>query len=253
MGFASLYPSYIPTALQTHLRDPAARFRPGSANHWPSENQRAQGTPGAGRTREPCVQKSVHFAHASNHRAAKQPAFPAQWCYGLYVVSPVSGLVSHRHEWIIHSLDPSVGRSGPHDFAVRVRRARLAQHPRPSHPRPTVRDDRPKRPSSSGRDVREGRCDLPDGASENICDRLARRANWTWPACDHTDVVYSAAAAAFAALASACSANSAINAARQRPAETTITRRPMGSMRRPKASGASAWQMRDGAPIRPSR
>jgi hypothetical protein len=32
------------------------------------ENKRAQGMPGAGRTREPCVQREVHFAHASNDR-----------------------------------------------------------------------------------------------------------------------------------------------------------------------------------------
>ena len=37
--------------------------------------------------------------------------------------------------------------------------------PRPSHPRPTVRDDRPKRPSSSRQDAREAVCDLPDEAS----------------------------------------------------------------------------------------
>ena len=80
-------------------------------------------------------------------------------------------------------VDPSVGRSGPRDFAVRVRHARLACHPRPSHPRPTVRDDRPKRPSSSRRDAREAVCDLPDEASADACDRLARRAKWAWRGC----------------------------------------------------------------------
>jgi hypothetical protein len=39
-------------------------------------------------------------------------------------------------------LDLSVGRSGPHDFAVRTCRARLAQPVRPSHPASYVRDDR---------------------------------------------------------------------------------------------------------------
>jgi hypothetical protein len=55
--------------------------------------------------------------------------------------------------------------------------------------------------------------------------------------------------------ASGCVRNNinATNAARLRPADTTTTRRPIGSIRRPKPSGASAWQMRDGAPIRPSR
>ena len=60
---------------------------------------------------------------------------------------------------------------------------RLTCPPRPPHPRPTYRDDRPKRPSSSRRDAREHRRDLPDGASANMCDRLARRAICAWRAC----------------------------------------------------------------------
>jgi len=88
------------------------------------------------------------------------------------------GLIATVAGGIIRQLDPSVGRSGPRDFAVRLRRVRLTRHKRPSHPRPTVRDDRPKRPSSSRRDARECRGDLPDGASEKICGRLARRAIW---------------------------------------------------------------------------
>src|SRR5258707_37107 len=43
---------------------------------------------------------------------------------------------------IVHGLDPSVGRSGPHAFAVRVRALRLCTPTRPSHPTPNVRDDR---------------------------------------------------------------------------------------------------------------
>jgi hypothetical protein len=39
-------------------------------------------------------------------------------------------------------LDSSVGEPGPHDFAVRVGRARLRCRQRPSHPAPNVRDDR---------------------------------------------------------------------------------------------------------------
>jgi hypothetical protein len=60
---------------------------------------------------------------------------------------------------------------------------RLTCPQRPPHPRPTYRDDRPKRPSSSRRDAREHRCDLPDGASADTCDRLARRAIRAWHAC----------------------------------------------------------------------
>jgi len=49
---------------------------------------------------------------------------------------------------IIARLDPSVGGTGPHGFAVRLIVARLATPKRPSHPAPNVRGDRPKRPSS---------------------------------------------------------------------------------------------------------
>jgi hypothetical protein len=42
-------------------------------------------------------------------------------------LSPVSGLFSHRRPPItIGRLDSSVGESGPHSFAIRVRLARLA-------------------------------------------------------------------------------------------------------------------------------
>jgi hypothetical protein len=69
---------------------------PGLCLDRPHERKRAQGVPDAGRTREPCVQKSVHSAHARNHRAAEQPALPAQWVTA-YTRSPrCTGLSGHR-------------------------------------------------------------------------------------------------------------------------------------------------------------
>jgi hypothetical protein len=125
--------------------------------------------PGDGLTHGPPATKN---AGGSDHRLSRiDPAFPAQWCYGLYAPSPVSdrcpGLIATvvERNTCFAQLDPSVGRSGPRDFAVRVSHARPACHPRPSHPRPTVRDDRPKRPSSSRQDARNAAGDLPDGAS----------------------------------------------------------------------------------------
>ena len=59
-----------------------------------------------------------------------------------FVLSPVTGLFCHRHQWRLrHELDTSVGVSGPHDFAVRFRRSRqntIHVHRIPSR----VRDDR---------------------------------------------------------------------------------------------------------------
>ena len=104
---------------------------------------------------------------------------------------PTEPLVSYRtnRQLSVWSLPPLIRRAvgaHPRDFAVRVRHVRPTWHPRPSHPRPTVRDDRPKRPSSSRRDAREADCDLPDEASGCGCDRSTRRAKWTW-ACARFD------------------------------------------------------------------
>src|SRR6185312_10254980 len=43
---------------------------------------------------------------------------------------------------VLARLDLSVGRPGPHAFAVRIHIARPATSTRPSHPAPNVRDDR---------------------------------------------------------------------------------------------------------------
>jgi hypothetical protein len=54
-----------------------------------------------------------------------------------FVLSPVTGLVCHRHRRsCLRRLDSSVGAPGPHDFSVRVHAARRAAHPRPPHPVP---------------------------------------------------------------------------------------------------------------------
>src|ERR1700736_6379663 len=55
-----------------------------------------------------------------------------------FVLSPVTGLVCHRHRRnCLRQLDASVGASGPHDFAVRVstvrqRAARVHRIPPPT-------------------------------------------------------------------------------------------------------------------------
>jgi hypothetical protein len=52
-------------------------------------------------------------------------AFPAQWFYGLYVISPVTILVAtvigetRQH---LRQLDACIGAPRPHDFAVRTKR-----------------------------------------------------------------------------------------------------------------------------------
>jgi len=81
-----------------------------------------QGMPGAGRTRGSCVQKKMHTAHASNTGSAEQPAFPAQWLYGLSrALLGVPGLIASVALGLVTPwLDPSIGGPGPRAFAVRA-------------------------------------------------------------------------------------------------------------------------------------
>jgi hypothetical protein len=104
----------------------------------PPNGRRARGTPDAGRTREPCVQREVHFAHASNDRAAETTGVPCAMVLTAAPRSPrCAGLFSHRHRRITRRLDTSVGAPGPHGLTVRLAAHRLAQLKRPSQPAPT--------------------------------------------------------------------------------------------------------------------
>ena len=140
--------------------------------------------PGDGLTHGPPATKK---AGGSHHRISRTNRHSLRDGVTAYIALSLGTGLScphHRRDAKHHRrLSPSVGRPGPHDFAVRVRHVRPTCHPRPPHPRPTYRDDRPKRPSSSRRDGREHRRDLPDGASAETCGRLARRAVCAWRAC----------------------------------------------------------------------
>jgi hypothetical protein len=76
------------------------------------------------------------------------PAFPAQWLYGLLRALPGDRafLPPSLPRKLSAELSASVGAPGPHDFAVRSNAIRPAYQcltrPRPSHPASNVRDDR---------------------------------------------------------------------------------------------------------------
>ena len=74
--------------------------------------------PGAGCTHGPRAAKK----HAAEPQVQpEQPAFPAQWCYGLYVVSPVRpGFVVTAALRHLAKRGTCIGSPGPHDFAVRI-------------------------------------------------------------------------------------------------------------------------------------
>src|SRR3979490_327739 len=80
--------------------------------------------------------------------SGSSPAFPAQWFYGLLRALPGDRafLPPSPAKVAFRELDASVGASGPHDFAVRIKCSRQQHHLRPPHPRSNVRDDR-ERPS----------------------------------------------------------------------------------------------------------
>ena len=83
-----------------------------------------------------CKIKQAH--ERSHHGHTGSPGIPRAMVLTVsFVLSPVTGLVCHRHPRF-RKLDASVGASGPHDFAVRVstvRRAVLAASTA-SRPRP---------------------------------------------------------------------------------------------------------------------
>ena len=66
------------------------------------------------------VQWVVKNAHGFDRYSQDIPAFPAQWLYGLYVISPGSGLSCPRHlPGLTGQLDARVAAPEPHDFTVR--------------------------------------------------------------------------------------------------------------------------------------
>jgi hypothetical protein len=107
--------------------------------------------PDAGRTREPCVQKEMHFCARKQHRFSRTTGIPRAMVLTATPRSPrCSGLVSHRHLFdYLERLIPSVGGTGPHGLTVRegssssCTRASIAS-------RLTSGDDWPSRPSCRG-------------------------------------------------------------------------------------------------------
>ena len=74
--------------------------------------------PGAQRTRSRAC--SVESTRVSHHGFAGTPGIPYAMVLTVsFVLSPVIGLVCHRHLRLWRRLDAGVEASGPHDFSVR--------------------------------------------------------------------------------------------------------------------------------------
>jgi hypothetical protein len=94
-----------------------------------------------------------------------------------FVISSAIGLFCRRHQWkCFRQFNASVEASGPHDFAVRIDARRLRASMRPSHPAPSVRDDR-EAPLLEERGTAEHGGDLGVQSMRARCGTLARRAN----------------------------------------------------------------------------
>ena len=119
--------------LATLIARALLRFRP-------PENKRAQGMPDARCTRDLMCNGIKECAH--EHTGQRRTSdIPCAMALRLISCSPQSGRARchcRSSEALASSeLDASIGASGPHDFTVRLRRARQSQHRRPPLPAPT--------------------------------------------------------------------------------------------------------------------
>jgi hypothetical protein len=116
---------------------------PSSASNMSLERKRAQGMPDATAAPAASCAKVESTRVATTGTPVERHSLRVGF-NGLCSRSPRgAGLDSPRRPAnVLARLDPSVGGTGPHDFAVRAGRVRLARPARPSRPAPDTRDDR---------------------------------------------------------------------------------------------------------------
>src|SRR5271168_898095 len=129
----------------TRLRDLAARFARVFGEV--SSTLQSEGAGNAGCPMHP--QPRVRFVvgvctRVFTAEAPETSGIPHAMVLTAYIaLSPGTGLsCPRRSRSKLRDLNASVGASGPHDFAVRLKRVRLTRHQRPPHPALYVRDDR---------------------------------------------------------------------------------------------------------------
>jgi hypothetical protein len=118
-------------------------FCPGSAYKRPSSETEGAGNAGhVRRTRSlVCNKESIRVVTTGSPERTGIPC--ANGFNGFLRARPGDrALLSPSPARMSHWFDISVGTSGPHDFAVRLKRIRLLRRKRPPHPAPNVRDDR---------------------------------------------------------------------------------------------------------------
>ena len=118
-------------------------FRPSSASRCPSLERRAQGKPGADRTRSLACKMKKHTSVVTTGSARTTRLSPRNGLTAYSVIFPVSGLGCHRRLADTSAkLSASIAAPEPHDFAVRpgVSSGEIIRltPKRPSHPAPNV-------------------------------------------------------------------------------------------------------------------
>ena len=102
----------------------------------PPKHQEGAGKAGCALHPRSRVQNLHKKTHTSIQVQRRHPAFPAQWVTAYFVLSPVSRALLPPSP--LRNLFPGTWRQlrapGPHGFAVRQARVRLAQASRPPHP-----------------------------------------------------------------------------------------------------------------------
>jgi hypothetical protein len=132
--------------------DTALRSRgvtcPRFAGHFPSLQTEGAGNTGCTLHPRSRVQSENSKGTRAYRFSGGNPAFPAQWFYGLFIsCSPRRGrlICLRRRQSCLRRLDAGTEASGPHDFAVRVGNARQAR--RRVHRTPLRVRDVAQRPS----------------------------------------------------------------------------------------------------------
>ncbi len=101
------------------VRVPATRFASELCERSALSKMEGAGKAGSSPPPWPACRKECR--RQSPQVRAGQPAFPARWLYGLYVISPGTGLIAPVFATTLtRCADISTGMPGPHDFAVRI-------------------------------------------------------------------------------------------------------------------------------------
>ena len=142
--------------------------------------------PGAGRNPWPACKQKTQAAGTTG--SAKSSGIPCAMALRFPSRSPQGpGFLAPVVSGSFRSLDLSVGRPGPRDFAVRISDVRPHEEPcapptRPPHPDPRVVTTRDP-PLLPGQDARIILLILRTWQGHRPCDILARRAICAWRAC----------------------------------------------------------------------